>query len=242
MERSLVSTDIAIVVPVLADTDALDALLARVERWPVQPREIVVVSVDSDIGAARVCARHGCRLIAAAANRGAQLDQGARAASARTVWFLHADAMPPDDALAAIEQAIDRGAESGCFRFAFQGAPRWHKRLLAALVNWRTRLGGMPYGDQGLFVLRTAYLACGGFAHQPLFEEVGLVKRLRRRGTFRPLERPLEVSTRRWERDGWWIRTVHNRWLALCYMLGVPAERLAAAYGRRRDADTTGKA
>lgn len=240
MGQTRMRRDVAIVVPVLADTAALEALLRRIAAWPAQPGETVVVSGDVDAEVARVSARYDCRLVAATANRGAQLDHGARAARARIVWFLHADAAPPDDALAAIEQAVARGAESGCFRFAFQGPPRWHKRFLAALVNARAALGGMVYGDQGLFATRDAYIACGGFAHAPLFEEVELVKRLRRRGSFVRLEAPLAVSTRRWERDGWWRRSCHNRWLALCYMLGVPSERLAAAYGRRHTAPRTG--
>jgi rSAM/selenodomain-associated transferase 2 len=238
MERPGMTADVAIVVPVHDDSAALEALLVRVETWTTQAREIVVVSTAADDALSRICAGRDGRVIAAPANRGAQLDAGARATDASILWFLHADAAPPDDALAAIEHAVAGGAESGCFRFSFQGPACWRKRLLAALVNWRTRLGGMPYGDQGLFATRTAYAACGGFAHQPLFEEVDLVKRLRRRGTFRRLNRPLAVSARRWERDGWWTRTCMNRWLALCYMLGVPVERLAQAYGRRRDTGT----
>jgi hypothetical protein len=97
-------------------------------------------------------------------------------------------------------------------------------------VRLRVRLGGIPYGDQGLFMRRAAYAACGGFPHQPLFEEVELVRQLRRHGRFEVLEEPLRVSTRRWDRDGWWRRSLLNRWLALCYMAGVPAERLARGY------------
>jgi rSAM/selenodomain-associated transferase 2 len=238
MERPRMTADVAIVVPVHDDATALEELLVRVAAWTVRPRELVVVASAADDALARICGSHDCSMIAAAANRGAQLDAGARASNASILWFVHADAAPPDDALAAIEQAVAGGAESGCFRFSFQGPACWRKRVLAALVNWRTRLGGMPYGDQGLFASRTAYAACGGFAHQPLFEEVDLVKRLRRRGTFRRLNRPLAVSARRWESDGWWARTFRNRWLALCYMLGVPVERLAQAYGRRRDPGT----
>lgn len=234
--------DIAIVVPVHNDAEALEALLRRVAAWRVRPRELFIVSTDVAEPLQRSCARHGGSLIAATANRGAQLDAGARVAQAPVLWFLHADAVPPDDALAAIAHAVADGAESGCFKFSFQGPDCWRKSLLASLVNWRTRLGGMSYGDQGLFATRAAYLACGGFAHQPLFEEVGLVRRLRRRGTFHRLDLPLGVSTRRWERDGWWARTCRNRWLALCYMLGVPVERLAQAYGRRPDASTRGEA
>jgi hypothetical protein len=49
-------------------------------------------------------------------------------------------------------------------------------------------------------------------------------------GAFVALPIDVEVSARRWERDGWWRRTVMNRALALGYILGVPPTRLAHWY------------
>ncbi len=57
-----------------------------------------------------------------------------------------------------------------------------------------------------------------------------LVKRLKARGKFRALDLAIGVSPRRWERDGWCRRTLQNRRMALAYMRGVSAERLAAGY------------
>ena len=221
---------VAVVVPVLADRQALSALLSALRAQA--PAEVIVVSGRADPDMAALCQEHGCLYLERAANRGAQLDAGAHAASAPVIWFLHADVEPSPDALDAIEAAIAAGAESGCFRFAFQGSRTWYKRLLEALVALRIRCGGVAYGDQGIFVRSDAYLACGGFAREPLFEEVRLVKRLRARGTFRVLAEPIRVSTRRWERDGWWYRTLHNRWLALRFALGAPPQALAASYRR----------
>ena len=222
------ASGIAVVIPVLGDAAELDALLAQLEAQ--RPAQIIVVSGNADPDVAAVCARRGWEHVEAAANRGAQLDAGARRATAPVLWFVHADAEVPSDALAVIAAAVRDGAESGCFRFAFQGPPAWHKRLLAALVALRIRCGGMVYGDQGIFARRDVYLELGGFPAWPLFEEVQLVRRLRARGTFRVLPRSLAVATRRWERDGWLRRALHNRWLALRFALGSRPEALAARY------------
>jgi rSAM/selenodomain-associated transferase 2 len=232
-------TDLAIVIPVLADVEALESLLGAISTWPQRPAEIIVVAAGPSAQLAGVAAAHGARLLTYHANRdhanrGAQLDHGARHAHARILWFLHADVDVPADAPAAIEAAVERGAESGCLRFDFQGPPTWYKRGIAALTALRIRCGGIAYGDQGIFALREIYLAVGGFPHEPLFEEVQLVRRLKMRGTFRMLATPIAVSTRRWDRDGWWRRSWHNRWLAVCFALGVPAQRLAGAYQRQR--------
>jgi rSAM/selenodomain-associated transferase 2 len=221
---------VAVVIPVLGDEAELAQLLPLL--WLQQPEEIVVVSGRADVRAAALCREHACRYLEIAANRGARLDAGARAASAPALWFLHADAAPPADALQLIEAALRSGTESGCFRFAFQGPATWYKRLLASLVGLRVRCGGMVYGDQGVFVRRDVYLECGGFAPQPLFEETRLIGRLRARGTFLVLAQALGVATRRWERDGWCRRTLHNRWLAIRFMLGARPEALAASYRR----------
>ena len=219
---------IAVVIPVLGDAAALDTLLARLA---VQlPKQVIVVSGSADAAVAASCRRHACEYVQTLPNRGAQLDAGARRARSAVLWFVHADAAVPDDALALITAAVESGAESGCFKFAFQGPPAWYKSALAWLVALRIRCGGMVYGDQGIFALRDVYAEVGGFAASPLFEEVRLVRRLRARGTFRVLGRALGVATRRWERDGWLKRSLENRWLALRFALGGRPEALAARY------------
>lgn len=219
---------IAVVIPVLGDSAELDALLARLAEQ--RPEQVIVVSGSADAAVAASCRRHACEHVQTMPNRGAQLDAGARRARSAVLWFVHADARVPDDALALIAAAVRNGAESGCFRFAFQGPPAWYKSALARLVALRIRCGGMVYGDQGIFVRRDVYAKADGFAAWPLFEEVRLVRRLRARGTFRVLDRALGVATRRWERDGWLKRTLENRWLALRFALGGRPETLAARY------------
>lgn len=224
--------DIAIIVPVLNDAAALRRLLRAVRSWTVQPAEIIVVDGDDDTAIEALCREHGYQRLRARPCRGAQLDAGARAASVELLWFVHTDAVPRNGSLAAIRAARATGAEAGYFRFEFDGARSWQKRIIETLVRLRARCGGIPYGDQGLWVTRDAYRDCGGFPHEPLFEEVRLVRRLRARHPLAELAEPLGVSARRWEREGWWTRSMKNRLLALGHALGVPTTRLAARYHR----------
>jgi rSAM/selenodomain-associated transferase 2 len=227
---------VAIVIPVLGDADALDCLLQQLAQ--LQPRAAEIVVVDGDAGATSraVCARHGIRHLTARAGRGNQLRVGALATQAPALWFLHADVSVRREALSAIGQALDGGASGGYFRFSFAGPATAWKRVLAALINLRCRIG-VPYGDQGLFFARAAYVAAGGFADQPLFEEVRLVRRSRAIGPFVALPMPIGVSPRRWERDGWLRRSLANRWLAFCYTAGVAPDKLARRYRSGRTAE-----
>ena len=159
-------------------------------------------------------------LIESVASRGAQLDAGAREAASEILWFIHADARLPRNACEHVIAAIDSGALGGCLRFTLQGKHHIGARVLEWLVRIRIACGGMAYGDQALFCTHDAYEASGGFPHRLLFEEVPLVRFLQRHRKFAALKEPVFVATRRWERDGWLRRSLHNRWLALRFMPG----------------------
>ncbi len=220
---------IAAIIPVLGDIRELHELHARLRSVKRGPAEIIVVDGANDARLRKLCGRWGATYLASRPGRGHQLHQGAMAAQSELLWFLHADAMPGTDSADAMRQALARGAVGGYFRFRFTGERSWRKTALEALINRRAQIG-VPYGDQGLFATRCAYRATGGFPDVPLFEEVPLVRALRRAGLFIALPNPIGVSPRRWERDGWLRRTLENRLLALRYILGAPPEKLARRY------------
>lgn len=225
------ASSIDIVVPTLRDAQALRTLLPRLQQ--MRPHRVLVVAGEHDEDEARCCAEQGAEYIVATPCRGEQLDTGAHASAASVLWFLHADAAPELDSLVAIGHALDAGADGGYFKFRFADTRRTLAvRALEAGINLRCRWG-IPYGDQGIFAERSAYFGAGGFPHQPLFEEVALVRALRNRGSFVGLPTPLGVSARRWRRDGWLRRTAQNRWLALRYSLGASPATLAAAYRKQ---------
>jgi hypothetical protein len=115
------------------------------------------------------------------------------------------------------------------FRFALDD-PAWQARLLERGVALRSRLLGLPYGDQGLLVSRALYLASGGFRPLPLMEDVDLVRRLGRR-RLRPLDAAAVTSAERWRRDGWWRRSARNLTCLALYHLGASPKRIARLYG-----------
>jgi GT2 family glycosyltransferase len=102
--------------------------------------------------------------------------------------------------------------------------------LVARLMSLRSRWTGITTGDQAMFMRCEAFEAVGGFPVQPLMEDIELSKRLRRLGPPACLRAKVRTSGRRWDSRGAW-RTIALMWrLRLLYWLGVPAERLAAAY------------
>ena len=221
--------ELSIIIPVLNDLPALKQLLTRLTAMQVPRIEIIVSDGAGNPECKQLCDAHAAIYLPATACRGRQLGLGEKHSSGDILWFLHADSEPVVNAVTLIRAHIKAGHNGGFFSFHFLGKPCWQKRLLEYGINLRTRIG-IPYGDQGLFATREAYIKSGGFEYTPLFEEVRLVRNLRKHGRFKPLPAPIGVSPRRWERDGWLTRTLHNRWLALAHSIGVPAERLMHRY------------
>lgn len=226
---SIVQAKLSVVIPVFRDNDCLARLLGQLTAMPETPDEVIVADGSGDTDCQALCARFGAHYLATGAGRGLQLDSGARAATGDWLWFLHADSTLPAPAAGAVRAALTTGQTGGWLRFRFEDAHHPVARGLACLINLRCRLG-TPYGDQGLFMTMAAYRTAGGFAHEPLFEEVQLIRKLREQGRFRPLPISIGVSARRWKRDGWLRRSLANRRLAIAYMLGKSPTALARRY------------
>ena len=231
----IVLRDISIIIPARHDDAALARLLALLPSLVDFDASVqLLIAAAPATESMRALARaYNAELVESEPGRGVQMNAAAAKANSKTLWFLHADAEPHARSLVAIRAALDEGAEGGYFSFTFSGPKNDARRRLAALINWRANRG-VAYGDQGLFFDAEIFYDVGGFAATPLFEEVALVKAMKRRGRFRALDTPIIVDARRWESDGWIRRTLHNRLLALGYAIGISPSRLAAWYGRKR--------
>ena len=219
----------SIIIPCYRDETKLKQLLRQLRELPRAPLEIIVVDGKSSDKCHEICIDNQAVWLASDPCRGRQLRAGAAMARGDILWFLHADVRLSRDPLSAMYESIEQGAVGGYFRFCFDAPRAWPAVLLEPAIALRCRIG-VPYGDQGLFVLSQIYTKAGGHAPWPLFEEVDLVNGVRRLGRFCPLRDPIFVNPRRWLRDGWWRRTWKNRKLALNYARGVAPTKLAARY------------
>jgi rSAM/selenodomain-associated transferase 2 len=174
------------------------------------------------------------RWVTAPRGRGGQMDAGAAVARGRWLLFLHADSSLPARWVDAIVEADRRpGIVGGAFRFAL-ATTDWRARILELGVRLRVALFHLPYGDQALFVRRSAFNAVGGFRGLSLMEDVDLVRRLKRHGQLYFDPAPVTTSARRWERNGWIRRSVRNLILLLKYLAGVEPTLLARQYQGRQ--------
>lgn len=150
--------------------------------------------------------------------RARQLNAGAAAARGRWLWLLHADSHLPPEALPALRRRLAAGTRTLWFfdlRFHDDGPPLM--RLTAAGARFRSRVLGLPFGDQGLALARDAFEMLGGFPESARYgEDHLLVWAARRAGmAVRPVGPPIGTSARKYRRDGWWRTTATHLWLTI---------------------------
>ena len=194
--------------------------------------EVIVADGGSADGAPALAAGRGARVVTAQAGRGAQLAAGAAAAARPWLLFLHADTrLAPDwaDAVARFIAADGSDARAAVFRYALDDDGPAARRL-ETLVEWRCRLLGLPYGDQGLLIGRALYDGLGGFRPMPLMEDVDFVRRIGRR-RLRVLDACAVTSAARYRRGGYLRRPARNLLCLGLYLLGLPPRALVRLYG-----------
>ncbi len=220
---------VSVIIPTVADYEALARLLNRLRGCTSPPDEIVVVDGGSSARCRSLARRYRCVYVNTRAGRGHQLHAGALRASGDVLWFLHPDASPPANGISLIRDQHRAGSAGGYFRLRFRGRRAWYKSLVAWTINTGNGFA-TPDGSQSLFASRQAYDATGGFADTPLFPEAPLMRALREHGAFVGLDAAVGISPRPWEQDGWLWRTLRNQSLALACRVGIPARRLVREY------------
>ena len=223
---------LSIVIPVLNEAATIEAMLLRLADLRREGAQLIVVDGGSEDDTARLAAVHADTVLQSARGRALQMHAGALAATGDALLFLHADTVLPPRADALIASALRHHAW-GRFDVALDGAHPAY-RLIAAMMNLRSRLTSIATGDQAIFMRRDLYFAAGGYPPLALMEDIAFCKRARRLARPACLRQRVLTSARRWEKHGLW-RTILLMWqLRLAYFLGADPESLALRYGYRK--------
>ena len=215
---------------------ALIALQALRERGA----EIIVVDGGSTDETFTLARDHCDHVVASPRGRATQQNAGAQIAAGDNLLFLHADTQLPKSVDSLVNAALARDDVAwGRFDVTIgtdgtigTNGDRLHPmfKVIATLMNFRSRMTGIATGDQCIFVRKAVFDAVGGFPNIPLMEDIALSKALKKISAPACLRERVTTSGRRWQKHGVWRTMLLMWWLRFAYWLGASPTRLAAWY------------
>ncbi|BAW97471.1 glycosyl transferase, group 2 family protein [[Synechococcus] sp. NIES-970] len=228
---------ISVIIPVLNEAAGITQCLGQL--LPYQGTvEIIVVDGGSQDNTCDLVRQFPVILQETNGGRGKQMNQGAAIASGEILLFLHSDTQLPTGFPALVQTTLaDAQVIAGAFPLAIADA-RWSLRLVEKMVQWRSQIFSLPYGDQGIFLRRRDFERLGGYAELAIMEDYEFLQRLKKQGQIRLTEHPVLTSSRRWQKLGVWRTTWINQKVILGYHLGVDAEVLRQWYQRQMTPST----
>lgn len=219
---------ISIIVPTLNEQECIAETLSTLQQLEGE-KEIIVVDGGSSDETRSLARAQRAQVLTSPPGRGVQLHAGASNAAGDVLWFVHADTTPPLHALKEIRKHLESPlVVGGNFGLIFDGPSRAARQLTA--IYPMLRMLGLCYGDSGIFVRREAYASIGGFRPLALFEDLDLLRRLRRAGRFVHLPCNILTSSRRFEQRNFALIWLHWTALQILYWCGISPNLLARWY------------
>lgn len=222
---------LSIIIPTLNAETVLGPTLKTLAAANQLPHEVIIADAGSIDDTALIARNGGAIFLETQRGRGRQLAAGAGAASGDWLLFLHADTQPQEGWVNAVQNFIADPANrfrAGYFRFALDDRAR-AARLIEQVVRLRSRVLGLPYGDQGLLIGRTFYERLGGYRRLPLMEDVEIVRRIGR-SRMKPIAATAVTSADKYQRDGYLLRPLRNLFMLGLYTAGVSPRYLSTLY------------
>jgi rSAM/selenodomain-associated transferase 2 len=218
----------SIIIPTLNEEKTIQRCLLDLQ--PLRNRsEIIVIDGESADNTRMLAVPLADKVTISEKGRSKQMNIGARQATGDILIFLHADTRLPENALQLIQQKINNSRQWGRFDIQLSGN-RFVLKVIACMMNWRSRLTGIATGDQVIFVTRQAFEKAGLYPEISLMEDIALCKALKKISPPICLKAKVISSGRRWERNGIY-KMIFLMWsIRLRYFFGADPQTLDFLY------------
>lgn len=209
--------NLSVIIPVGPEEDAWKTLLTDLCVLPADT-EIILAATTERPGDLQSVLRtngftRGMMWLKSPKGRAKQLNAGVKAAQHSFLWFLHADSRISPQAIASLKRSLEKNERAiHYFNLAFSDDGPALTRINTAGAWIRSRVLGLPFGDQGYCVSRDIFQKLGGFDEKASYGEDHLfIWKARQRGV--PIVCTggwLGTSARKYSRDGWSATTVRH--------------------------------
>ena len=220
---------ISVIMPVLNEAGNLRSTLEQLLLSDNE--ELIIVDGGSSDDTLSVAAEFTDKVYKTETGRASVMNFGAGKAAGDLLLFLHADCILPENAFEIIREALNESTvAAGGFRLSING-PGLNFRVIETAANLRSRIAGLLYGDQGIFMRKETFIKVGGYADIPLMEDIEICGKLKKLGKLTLADAPIKASPRRWLEEGTLHTTFRDWSIAFSYsFLKTPPEKLIKHY------------
>lgn len=213
------SKKVSIIIPVFREYNLEQFVLTLLQKVQSQNVEIIVVDGHKSGSTISKLGKYDVKTIKSEKGRGVQLKKGAKNSKGDLLLFLHADTELPENFFHIITVVCAKISPCGAFRLKINSRKSVY-RIIEFFANLRAQYLGMPFGDQAIFVERETYFKSGGFSEIPIFEDVDLVRKLKKCGVkIHTSKEKITTSSRRWQSEGIFKTTMRNWYLQILYFI-----------------------
>ena len=190
--------DISIIIPMYKQETQLETLLS--DLAPIKDKAEILVCEEG--------------------SRAKSLNAGAARAQNSFLWFLHADSRVNVQNFTSLDNGLrTRPNALHYFDLSFDDDGPALSCINSWGANWRSRIFGVPYGDQGLCLSREQFRETEGYPEDvPYGEDLLFVWRARQRGIrLNRIPTFLTTSARKYQQQGWLRLTAlyQFRWIRM---------------------------
>ena len=223
---------ISIIIPVLNEEQNLKELFPLFQNEKIAGiLEVIVVDGGSTDRTKQEVENAGFRFLESPiTSRASQMNMGAKASEGDVLYFVHADVRILPTFMQDIGSSLDEGFQAGCFAYDFDSPLKMLK-----INAWFTQFNGLLSGggDQTLFITKDAFWELGGFDETYcLMEDFELVKRFKKKYSFKVIPKRILVSARKYEKNSWFRVQVANLIVFGFFFLNHPPSKLKALYSK----------
>lgn len=224
---------ISIIIPVYNEEKIIEKQLVRLSAVTGAGTEVIAVDGGSTDRTPFIIEANEKTTLLRSPRKGRafQMNHGASFAKGDILLFLHADASLSPEWKDEVGNAVKRGCVAGGFRIRCGVNEPLGRldRVFAFLSGIRSRYAKYMYGDQAIFVKKSAFESVSGFPEIPIMEDYEFSRRISKIGKIYHSSSFVDVSYRRFKHG---LLTAAFLMLVMpsMYRLGVPPGFLAGLY------------
>ena len=219
---------ISIIIPTYNEELYIGNLVSYLKKQ-ASPAEIIVTDGGSHDQTFQLAKEAGAiTVLSPQKGRASQMNYGASIAIGDVLYFVHADAFPPQNFVPDILSAITNGYDLGRYTTKFIS-----NKSLLRINEWLTRFDFFICmgGDQTLFIRKKLFNKLGGFKEEmQLMEEFEFCARARKEGRYKIMNGSALISARKYEKNNWLHVQKANYKVVQLYKKGAPQEILVKTY------------